>query len=218
MTMLREAPDELFALCGAAAARLGIPDPAFVEKDFWVVELLRSVVRPIDLAPVGDVPCSAAVRLRRYEPVQGIRHHGASGMLTLVECQAGCTAGDGHSRWHLAGTQHRTITSYIADYLVAVGIDADYQELNPVHVDVIAPVRTLAEKLALLHHAGVQATRTSTQALQRAGRHFFDVYQLLGSADVISALSAPGQAMEVLAADVDAKSAEFGWDHTPAPA
>lgn len=134
MTMLREAPDELFALGGAAAARLGIPDPAFVEKDFWVVELLRSVVRPIDLAPVGDVPCSAAVRFK------------------------------------------------------------------------------------LLHHAGVQATRTSTQALQRAGRHFFDVYQLLGSADVISALSAPGQAMEVLAADVDAKSAEFGWDHTPAPA
>lgn len=117
----------------------------------------------------------------------------------------------------LPGTQHRTITSYIADYLVAVGIDADYQELNPVHVDVIAPVRTLAEKLALLHHAGVQATRTSTQALQRAGRHFFDVYQLLGSADVISALSAPGQAMEVLAADVDAKSAEFSWDHTPRP-
>ena len=61
--MLREA-DELFALCGAAAAQLGIPDPAFVEKDFWVVELLRSIVRPIDLAPVGDVPCSAAVRFK----------------------------------------------------------------------------------------------------------------------------------------------------------
>ena len=117
----------------------------------------------------------------------------------------------------LPGTQRRTITSYIADYLAAVGIDADYQELDPVHVEVIAPVRTLAEKLALLHHAGVQATRASTQALQRASRHFFDVYQLLGSADVISALSAPGQAMEVLAADVDAKSAEFGWDHTPRP-
>ncbi len=59
----------------------------------------------------------------------------------------------------MPGTQRRTITSYIADYLVAARIDVDYQELKPVQVDVIAPVRTLAEKLALLHHAGVQATR-----------------------------------------------------------
>jgi hypothetical protein len=43
--LLRDAPDDLFALSGAAAAWLGIPDPAFVEKDYWVVELLRSVVR-----------------------------------------------------------------------------------------------------------------------------------------------------------------------------
>jgi hypothetical protein len=61
MTLLRDSPDDLLALCGAAADSLGIPEPAFVEKDFWVVELLRSVVRPLDLEPVNNIPCSATV-------------------------------------------------------------------------------------------------------------------------------------------------------------
>jgi len=53
--------------------------------------------------------------------------------------------------------------------------------------------------------------------LQRAGRHFYDIHELLSSPDVTAALSTPGQAMDVLADDVDAKSAEYGWGHTPRP-
>ncbi|MGH3395423.1 MAG: hypothetical protein ACRDPO_12120 [Streptosporangiaceae bacterium] len=36
----------------------------------------------------------------------------------------------------MPGTQRRTITSYIADYLVTAGIDADYQELHPARLRV----------------------------------------------------------------------------------
>jgi hypothetical protein len=43
---LRHHPDDLFALVGATAEHLGL-DPAFVEKDFWVTELLRSLIRPL---------------------------------------------------------------------------------------------------------------------------------------------------------------------------
>jgi hypothetical protein len=103
----------------------------------------------------------------------------------------------------LPGTQRRPITSYIADYVSAAAIGADYQELAPVQAEVIAPVRTLAEKLALLHHAGEQAAHGNPAALQQSGRHFYDIYQLAGAAEVVCALSAPGQDMEVLAADVD---------------
>ncbi len=35
--------------------------------------------------------------------------------------------------------------------------------------------------------------------------------------DLLGTLSRPGQGMDVLAADVDSKSAEFGWEFTPRP-
>ena len=51
MVRLREHPDDLFALVGQASDALGLP-LEFVEKDFWITELLRSVARPVDDAYV----------------------------------------------------------------------------------------------------------------------------------------------------------------------
>lgn len=51
MARLREAPDDLFALVGRASEGLGLPQE-FVEKDFWITELLRSVTQPVDHAYV----------------------------------------------------------------------------------------------------------------------------------------------------------------------
>jgi hypothetical protein len=51
MARLREAPDDLFALVGRASDGLGLPQE-FVEKDFWITELLRSVMQPVDDAYV----------------------------------------------------------------------------------------------------------------------------------------------------------------------
>lgn len=48
---LREHPDDLFALVGRVSDTLGLP-LEFVEKDFWITELLRSVARPVDDAYV----------------------------------------------------------------------------------------------------------------------------------------------------------------------
>ena len=47
MTRLRQHPDDLAALVSQTSDAVGIP-AAFVEKDFWVVELLRSVSTPLD--------------------------------------------------------------------------------------------------------------------------------------------------------------------------
>jgi hypothetical protein len=277
MALLRDSPDDLLALCGAAAGTLGIPEPAFVEKDFWVVELLRSVVQPLELEPMNNIPCSAAVMFKggtSLSKAYGLIKRFSEDVDILVACEgygvgaretrvlrpicerAGRDLGllgdqirmldyqRGFTRnadylypsslrsaairpsvrlemgirgGILPGTQRRRISSYIADYVAVAGVDADYEEFAPVEVDVIAPVRTLAEKLALLHHAGTVAARGNPVPLQRAGRHFYDVHDLLLSPDVVAALSVPGQTMDILATDVDEKSAEFGWDHTPRP-
>lgn len=47
MARLRERPDDLLALVGDASVDLGLQQ-SWVEKDFWIVELLRSVGKPID--------------------------------------------------------------------------------------------------------------------------------------------------------------------------
>ncbi len=90
MTLLRDSPDDLLALCGAAADSLGIPEPAFVEKDFWVVELLRSVVRPLDLEPVNNIPCSATVRFKGGTSLSkafGLIKRFSEDVDILVECE-----------------------------------------------------------------------------------------------------------------------------------
>jgi Nucleotidyl transferase AbiEii toxin, Type IV TA system len=277
MDRLRDSPDDLVALCGAAATSLGIPDPAFVEKDFWVVELLRSVVQPLTLEPTtGDTPSAQIIfkggtsLSKAYDLIKRfsedvdilalIQGYGArardrrvlrpicdracadlgltSDQMIMLDYREGTTRpAEYHYPRHLAstvisdaaklemgirggtipGTQRRTVASYIAQHIAAQGIEADYLELAPIEVEVIAPVRTLAEKLALLHHAGHMATLGDTALLTKAGRHIYDVHQLLNSQDVQAALSTAGQTMPELAADVDAKSAEFRFPHTPRP-
>jgi len=57
VTLLRDTRDDLAALVGRAAERLGM-DPAFVEKDYWVTELLRSLAKPLamtETAPAAQV-------------------------------------------------------------------------------------------------------------------------------------------------------------------
>jgi hypothetical protein len=60
---LRHHPDDLFALVGATAEHLRL-DPAFVEKDFWVTELLRSLIRPMGATAVDKTSpwCSKVAR------------------------------------------------------------------------------------------------------------------------------------------------------------
>ena len=79
-------------------------------------------------------------------------------------------------------------------------------------------MRTLAEKVALLHHAGTAALYGDPRSLEKAGRHLSDVARLLNNADVQAALARPDSSMEVLAADVDEWSARSGWPFTPRPA
>lgn len=51
MGRLRDSADDLFALVGATSEHFGIPQE-FVEKDYWVTELLRSTAQPVQDALV----------------------------------------------------------------------------------------------------------------------------------------------------------------------
>jgi hypothetical protein len=274
--LLRESLTDLEALCGAAAQALGIPDPAFVEKDFWVVELLRSLVRPLPVEPVGGGPAWAEVLFKggtSLSKAYGLVERFSEDVDILVVCGGlgrGATdkrvlrplcerarddlgLGDEAVEWlayetgrtrnalynyprrlgslgvrpgvklemglrggTLPGTVRRTVRSYVAEHAEHEGIDADFAELEGVDIGVIAPVRTLAEKLALLHHAGTIANDGDDRALLASGRHFYDVHQLLSDGQVLAALGGRGS-MAAIAADVDDNSRKNRWPFTARP-
>ncbi len=87
-----------------------------------------------------------------------------------------------------------------------------YTDLAAFDTIVLAPERTLAEKLAFLHH---RATVGDTAALTRGARHLYDVAMLVSNGRVAASL-ADGQILDLMA-DVDERSETAGWPFTPRP-
>jgi len=85
----------------------------------------------------------------------------------------------------------RPVGCLLGDRLAASGFPTDdYDDLRPVGVPVLHPVRTLLEKLVLIEGlATVLAEDPEVAIPGRTGRHFYDVYQLLGSQLVVDRLA-----------------------------
>lgn len=97
------------------------------------------------------------------------------------------------------------IQSLITEHAESIGLPVDFEEAEPVSILVLEPVRTLVDKLVLLHHAatdGDDARRAST------ARHYYDVDRLLRNDDVLAQLSDPP--IDVLAREVCAHSRAAG--------
>jgi hypothetical protein len=106
----------------------------------------------------------------------------------------------------------RRITSMVPDLAATIDGFPAYDDLAVVEIDTLAAERTLVEKLAMLHDAAAQALDGSPERLTRAGRHFYDVAQLLDSADVRATLNLGG-----IAADADRWSDKGNFPFTPRP-
>lgn len=97
-----------------------------------------------------------------------------------------------------------------------LGEDAEtWAEFAAFDVLVLAPERTLLEKLAAVHDA---AARENTELLAKAGRHFYDVCCLLESPSVRNSLSTLGaDGVTTLVDDINQHSAAAGFSWTPRP-
>lgn len=118
------------------------------------------------------------------------------------------------SRGGPAPNEVRAVGSLMSDAAAVIDPTAerDFADLTRFDVTVLAPERTLAEKLAFLHH---RATVGDEDALRRGARHLYDVALVLRSESVRNAL-ADGE-MAALMVDVDARSEAAGWPYTPRP-
>jgi Nucleotidyl transferase AbiEii toxin, Type IV TA system len=277
MALLRAEPDSLDALVAATADALGI-DAAFVEKDFWVIEVLRAATReltvlakdrkphPVQTIFKGGTSLSRAYGLieRFSEDVDllvafpdvelsiGVRDKALKAIRDAVAAHLGSefiavasTTGvkrnvrypyptrrgspvvtegvllEMGSRGGTYPTQSHDLRSLLADHATATlgETEASWEEFAAVPVCVLAPERTLLEKLALLHDAASRFPDGQARAqLLQGGRHLYDVHQLIGSESVRSALKAHGpDGVQALCSDIDehSRNAEFTFTARP---
>jgi hypothetical protein len=93
-----------------------------------------------------------------------------------------------------------TIGSLLGDALARAGTDlTQFPDLEPFHLAVLHPGRTLLEKLVLVH---IEAQRLSLDPDrapdQRIGRHFYDIHELLGDRNVQELIHDQTQVEEIL--------------------
>ena len=135
----------------------------------------------------------------------------SSGVLLEMGCRGGTYP-----------TQRHSIRSMAAEYAVDdLGDGPDtWDEFAVVEVEVLAPERTLFEKLALLHDG---VTRYPDEAargrLLKAGRHLYDIARLLADPAVIAALELLGaDGVRELCDDIESQSAAAEFSSTARPA
>lgn len=84
--------------------------------------------------------------------------------------------------------ESREIESLLAEYIREDNVpDADFEELAQVIIKVLSPHRTLIEKLCAVEHTGL-ASVGQDKGFVRMARHFYDIYALLNSNEVVTAL------------------------------
>jgi hypothetical protein len=104
------------------------------------------------------------------------------------------------------------IGSLLGNTLEAAGTDlGQYDDLQPFEVAVLHPGRTLLEKLYGIHDLARQLSANALEAdkLRRNGRHFYDVYQLLGHVRVLELLADRAQAEQIMASIEETSQEEF---------
>ena len=109
-------------------------------------------------------------------------------------------------------TTQRRVASLIAEHAESAGFRADFAEADPVQLHVLAPVRTLIEKLTIVHHA---AETGDPNEQGRLARHYYDIWCLLSNGDTVAALDETPA--DVLAREVIAFTRAAGLETSNRP-
>jgi Nucleotidyl transferase AbiEii toxin, Type IV TA system len=104
------------------------------------------------------------------------------------------------------------IGSLLGNVLEAAGANlGQYDDLWPFEVAVLHPGRTLLEKLYGIHALARQLVSNTLDVdkLRRNGRHFYDIYQLLGHVHVLELLADGTQVEEIMESIEETSKEEF---------
>lgn len=105
------------------------------------------------------------------------------------------------------------LESLIVEHAEQVDLPLDFDERTPFNIRVLAPARTLVEKLMILHHA---ASTDNDSRKAQVARHYYDVQRLLDNDLVRQELAS--DPCDVLAREVSTHSQAVGLPYRDRPA
>lgn len=262
MSLLREEPDFQDAI-EAAANRVGLA-AVFVEKDYWVTQVLRALADayPGAFTFKGGTSLSKGYSLiERFsedvdilvQPMRGdsaaVRERRLAAMSASVATALGLEQLEARAPGRGKHPHRADVFSYPKIVSGAINIAAEGRgvlletgfaggewpcemvtiepllctvlELDPTeHADTapfelraLKPVRTLIEKLALMHHL---ASRWPDSSDQRCGRHYYDIERLLTHAPTRQALKDRDEFDRILGQMQEIAAAHYGgWTARP---
>ena len=266
MSRLRDNQADFEGAVVSAAERLGLA-PLFVEKDYWVTQVLRALhdqhagafvlkggtslskgyelierfSEDVDILiqPAKGDSAKSRERLLKTitehvahtldvewlparEPGRGKTPHRAD-VLSYPRVVRSAVAIPVEDRGVLLETGYAggewpsemvTLTPMLCEPL---GLDpSDYEDTMPFDVRALLPMRTLLEKISLLHHVATHYVQDATVADQRCGRHYYDIYRLLDHTPTRAALEDRGQFERVLSEmQVISATHYAGWTERP---
>jgi Nucleotidyl transferase AbiEii toxin, Type IV TA system len=265
VALLREEPDFDVALQRAGQA-LGDLDSSFVEKDYWVTQVLRTLsaryphgftlkggtslskgygiierfsedvdilVRPLGGASakrredhLEEMTATTVQALgltwrEQRAPGRGREAHRADLISYTATIEAAVRAGIEHDAVLLetgyAGGREPSEVVEITPLICSADINpAEFADTAPFEIAALEPRRTLVEKLFALHHLATKYKATETAPEERLGRHYYDIFQLLGHSPTIQVLKR-GEEFEDLVGEVEQMSARSFGGTTPRP-
>ncbi len=109
-------------------------------------------------------------------------------------------------------TQHLQVGSLLVEHAADAGFEINFSEAEPVELHVLAPVRTLVEKLTIVHHAAMVAD-PDEQA--RLARHYYDIWCLLSDPSILAAIDE--SPVDVLAREVATFTSAAGRETSARP-
>lgn len=265
MKLLREEGADFEGAISSASEKLGLA-PLFVEKDYWVTEVLRAlherhagafvfkggtslskgyglIERFSEDVDILVTPASGDSAKKREQllrtlttdvaailgvetiearsPGRGKFPHRADVLVypRVVRSGVGVPVEDRGVLLETgyAGGEWPTEMVTLSPLMNVAGIGpGEYADTDPIKIRALKPARTLLEKVSLLHHVATHWEQDATQADERCGRHYYDVYRVLDHGPTRTALEDRGEFGRILS-EMEVISGRHygGWTERP---
>jgi len=187
------------------------PEEASIKaKDKVLKEIVTATAEHLRLSQTDVTPGSSTTGVKRNTTFHYPTSRESDGTKEGVLLELGTRGG-------LYPASTHKYRSMLADFAInTLNEDVNsWAEFADFDVPVLAPERTLLEKIAAVHDS---AERKNTEKLSKHGRHFYDIARLLADSDVIASLDTLGLTGVVeLVDDINKHSDEAGFTWSSRP-